>query len=689
MAEYTSGGIFGDSSLFDEFESVPLNEPPQNKHEKEEEAPDDMLKAKLAILEEENIRLKKLLRNLYPPSGLHVQNTESGPIAHIIFMNNDISRKYRQEAEEFFEKLVARGESTAKIHTSGMIDIDDDDDEEDSSVAKPQRSSRVIIDEGNEIQKEAYLSTGNLQYYQVFCVDLIGRPLINGDAQLSGWSIPIYTAVFLEVLPIDENPQAPKKASRPKSKCWNCDSEDHSLRECTLQRDFQRINANKQLFQSSSTPQQKRYLQDGKSSGGDKKNFSKFVPGAISNELREAIGIGDDQVPPYIYMMRVHGYPPGWMRDAEVESSGMKVYNMKRQEEGEIDEEGEGQQEDGRPKYDVKKLVEYPGFNVPLPEHVKDEWQQLGAPPMQQHHRKELLEVYMTPPGKDKQERGQKRRGSFMNDKETKKHKSEREEVDMEMETSGADDLNTSSSSRGWFAGDTPGTFKPPLPPTPGAASPLPPLPLSTPPATPDPSQSPSRDSDITPMPSPGSTDPLGISANASQESSRSASPTVEDLVLQQKQLMEALMDAGESSMATDGGSEIIADADSIEEGEVATQNIEDSSQDSRTDELRPPGVESGEILESPESPGGDDNTCDDSTENRTDNDGPKTFKLHNPPELYKDMSGDATPNKSGVPRLTNFASGITPHVDESLSESTGVFKKLLGILKNKGSKLK
>ena len=235
-----------------------------------------------------------------------------------------------------------------------------------------------------------------------------------------------------------------------------------------------------------------------------------------------------------------------------------------------------------------------------------------------------------------------------------------------------------SNSSRGWFADDAEGTFKPPLPPTPGNASPLPPLPLSTPPATPE---SPSRNSDDTPMPSPGSTAPLGLSANNSQTSSRSASPTVEDLEMQQKKLMEALMDAGESSMAsdTDGGSEMIADADSIEDGED-TQPVEESSQDSinRTDELKPPGIESEE---SPESP----TENNDSQENRTE--GPRTFKLHNPQELYKDLSGDSTPNKSGIPRLSNFASGITPHVDESLSESTGVFKKLLGILKKSKSK--
>ena len=268
------------------------------------------------------------------------------------------------------------------------------------------------------------------------------------------------------------------------------------------------------------------------------------------------------------------------------------------------------------------------------------------------------------------------------------------------------DDVGT--PSRGWFA--TPGgTFKPPLPPTPGTASPLPPLPMSTPPATPDQTpphsgiQTPTHDSD-TPMPSPGSTAPLGMSASASQESSRSASPTVEDLELQQKQLMAALMDAGAETSTisdTDVPSEAAADADSMEEGEVDTQDVAEDTQsiddtqrtENPEEDVRPPGVESGEIVESPESPdqGDVDSSKVEQQSDRTENisNTPRTFKLSNPPELYKDMSGDTTPNKSGIPRLSNFASGITPHEDESLAESTGVFQKLLGILRNKGSKSK
>ena len=38
-----------------------------------------------------------------------------------------------------------------------------------------------------------YTLTGNVQYYQRFCLDSMGRPLVNGNPQVTeGWDIPVY-----------------------------------------------------------------------------------------------------------------------------------------------------------------------------------------------------------------------------------------------------------------------------------------------------------------------------------------------------------------------------------------------------------------------------------------------------------------------------------------------------------------
>lgn len=71
--------------------------------------------------------------------------------------------------------------------------------------------------------------------------------------------------------------------------------------------------------------------------------------------------------------MRVLGYPPAWMKQAEmgtldvIDLSGSSQNKSKNpfavKEEGEINETAQ---------YNKDSLIEYPGFNAPIPKHVKD-----------------------------------------------------------------------------------------------------------------------------------------------------------------------------------------------------------------------------------------------------------------------------------------------------------------------------
>lgn len=49
------------------------------------------------------------------------------------------------------------------------------------------------------------------------------------------------------------------------------------------------------------------------------------IPGMPSQKLREAMGLEDNQLPEYIYRMRVLGYPPGWLEEAKVRHSGINL----------------------------------------------------------------------------------------------------------------------------------------------------------------------------------------------------------------------------------------------------------------------------------------------------------------------------------------------------------------------------
>ncbi|EQB77416.1 zinc finger CCHC domain-containing protein 8 [Camelus ferus] len=46
-------------------------------------------------------------------------------------------------------------------------------------------------------------------------------------------------------------------------------------------------------------------------------------------ELQDALGVTDKSLPPFIYRMRQLGYPPGWLKEAELENSGLALYDGK------------------------------------------------------------------------------------------------------------------------------------------------------------------------------------------------------------------------------------------------------------------------------------------------------------------------------------------------------------------------
>ena len=96
----------------------------------------------------------------------------------------------------------------------------------------------------------------------------------------------------------------------------------------------------------------------------------------FSTELRKALHLEDDMLPVWIYRMRILGYPPAWMKDAEMStlniidgSAGPSTTDNSNTltEEGEIKETQLPSQQ-----YNKDSLIEFPGFNAPIPDNVKD-----------------------------------------------------------------------------------------------------------------------------------------------------------------------------------------------------------------------------------------------------------------------------------------------------------------------------
>lgn len=71
--------------------------------------------------------------------------------------------------------------------------------------------------------------------------------------------------------------------------------------------------------------------------------------------------------------MRMLGYPPGWLEEARLQHSGISLFNSDGIAEGDpCTEEGEVAVDVKKDLYDVKKIYDFPGFNVLPPPGTLD-----------------------------------------------------------------------------------------------------------------------------------------------------------------------------------------------------------------------------------------------------------------------------------------------------------------------------
>ncbi|XP_054155513.1 zinc finger CCHC domain-containing protein 8-like [Oppia nitens] len=125
-------------------------------------------------------------------------------------------------------------------------------------------------------------------------------------------------------------------------------------------------------------------------------NSAKQKPGIISDELRRALNIHDDKLPIWIYRMRVLGYPPGYLQQAQVNTLSIFDDAINAAEDGEVRDTPAvaAAANPSGVQYNKESFIEYPGFNCPVPYGVKDDWHYLRMPPMlEQQQLKEALKT--------------------------------------------------------------------------------------------------------------------------------------------------------------------------------------------------------------------------------------------------------------------------------------------------------
>ncbi|XP_031117215.1 zinc finger CCHC domain-containing protein 8-like [Ipomoea triloba] len=156
------------------------------------------------------------------------------------------------------------------------------------------------------------------------------------------------------------------------SRCFNCGSYSHSMKDCRKPRDTAAVNiARKQhmsrRIQNASSRNSTRYYQN-----SPKGKYDGLRPGVLDPETKRILGLGELDPPPWLNRMREIGYPPGYLDpDNEDMPSGITIF---------ADEEIEEETEEGEilektdPEPPPKKMsVEFPGINAPVPEDA-DKW---------------------------------------------------------------------------------------------------------------------------------------------------------------------------------------------------------------------------------------------------------------------------------------------------------------------------
>jgi zinc finger CCHC domain-containing protein 8 len=161
----------------------------------------------------------------------------------------------------------------------------------------------------------------------------------------------------------DNPPGDTMRLRKPNQECFNCLATSHKIQDCPIKQDQERIDMHRKNYASQSQAAQEqqqlfssRYTND----ATDQKPNRGFEPGKISDELRQALGINKNQLPPFIYVMRELGYPPGWLIDAEVKQSGLSVLDGEKQDGDDDLENGEIQETDNAPKTVNSRKIKIP-----------------------------------------------------------------------------------------------------------------------------------------------------------------------------------------------------------------------------------------------------------------------------------------------------------------------------------------
>ncbi|KAF7989108.1 hypothetical protein HCN44_007418 [Aphidius gifuensis] len=296
------------------------------------------------------------------PEKLNNKNDDDDvPVFKVIFKNKSIAEQYRKRVYNYLRRLLGQPATVEQDDTSDCV------------LNIWENTNDKLISDKDE------------NHVNGFDDKILFHFDTNPEDKITDLNIPTYGKKFDKVMKEDNYEIEEDKDdtnSGPKLNCFNCLG-NHNMRDCTEPRNPMEINKNRKEFGTRNGPRNVRYHID------DDQKFGHLKPGILSSELRKALGLNDDELPKHIIRMRSLGYPPGWLEEARLEHSGIILYNS----EGQIETDPSDKLNDlpdpeNKDKYDVKKLHDFPGYNIPPPPGTHDYF----WPPEQQiMHSKEAM----------------------------------------------------------------------------------------------------------------------------------------------------------------------------------------------------------------------------------------------------------------------------------------------------------
>ncbi|XP_074591959.1 uncharacterized protein LOC141847773 [Curcuma longa] len=230
------------------------------------------------------------------------------------------------------------------------------------------RPEDVLLEDGEETYFPALHLGTEKSNAVIFWIDNQARQEVDKVKALLEADVPFYDRGYtLGSNSVDGSSGHGTIETLEASRCFNCGSYSHSLKECPKPHDNVAINNARKMHNSSkrnpTDRAQVRYYQ--KTTG----KFDDLCAGVLGAETRRCLGIGENDPPPWLHRMQEIGYPPGYLDDDEDEDlpSGITIFADETKQEfkdGELPERC-----DLEPPR-KKMSVAFPGINAPIPDNA-------------------------------------------------------------------------------------------------------------------------------------------------------------------------------------------------------------------------------------------------------------------------------------------------------------------------------